>query len=180
MAPEKMRIPWKVLEEMDLDVYTVCNNVAAELENSYDKPTLELLPSSNIVKKHSNLQVFLLLKKELHLLYDSICRPSIVSDLMPSYLNLLLKKNLLSVKNFIEINQGSLITRLKDWLKQFKDHFRGCERCQLKGRICGGCGDPGQKVFYFEIGTTRICKRCKAIYHKTCWAVKGCYTCERQ
>ena len=117
MAPEKMRIPWKVLEEFDLNLYSVCNSISSELENTYDKPTLELHSDSLIVKKFPAIKQFLLMKKELHLLYDSICRPSIVSDFMPSYLNLLIKKNLLSIKNFVEISQGTLLTKLKEWLR---------------------------------------------------------------
>lgn len=172
-----MLIPWKVLEEFDTTAYPVCANVVSELENYYDKPTLELLDSSSIVLKYPLISEFLLLKKELHLLYDSICRPDIVTDLMPAHQNLLLKKNLLSIKNFVELQEGQLLPKMKEWLRVFRDHFRGCERCFKKGWVCTGCRDQTNKVFAFEISSTRICRRCRSLYHQTCWAVKGCTKC---
>ena len=178
IAAEKMRIPWKVLEEFDLSLYTVSNNVAIELESFYDKPSLELPINSAAVKKNQNLTQFIILQRELHLLYDSICRPSIVADLMPNYLNLLLKKHLLSVKNFVEIESGSLLLRMNDWLKQYKDHFLGCERCNQKGLVCGQCKDQDSKVFLFDVRDSKICKKCQQIYHRICWAAKGCVRCQ--
>ena len=178
IAVEKMRIPWKVLEEFDLSLYTVSNNVAIELEAFYDKPSLELSADSAAVKKSPNLSQFIILRRELHLLFDSICRPSIVADLMPNYLNLLLKKNLLSVKNFVEIESGSLLHRMNDWLSQFKEHFLGCERCNQKGLVCGQCKDQDSKVFLFDVRESKICKKCQQIYHRVCWAAKGCMRCQ--
>jgi Putative zinc-RING and/or ribbon len=179
MASKPMNIPWKVAEEFDMNLYPVCYTVVAELENCYDKPNLELADNSTIIRKFPVLSEFTLLKKELHLLYDSICRPSILTDLMPSHANLLIKKNLLSIKNFVEIKDGSLPVKMKDWLRIFRDHFRGCERCTKKGLICGGCRDATNKVFLFEISATRVCRRCHTLFHRTCWAVKGCSVCEK-
>ena len=178
ISHDKMRIPWKVLEEFDLKLYTVSNNVAVELESFYDKPTLELSHSSSIVKKNANISVYIILQRELHLLYDTICRPSIVADLMPNYLNLLLKKNMLSVKNFVEIESGTLLSKMNEWLHQFKDHFEGCDRCSKKGIVCNQCNDIDNKVFIFNIRDSKICKKCSRIYHRVCWNTKGCISCD--
>lgn len=174
-----MRIPWKILEEFDTTKYPICSNVVTELQDRFDKPNLELEDNSTIVRKFPILTEFLLLKKELHLLFDSICRPSILTDLMPSHTNLLLKKNILSIKNFVEISENLLPAKMRDWLRIFRDHFKGCERCMKKGLICGGCRDASNKVFLFEISATRVCRTCHTLFHKTCWAVKGCSVCEK-
>lgn len=173
-----MRIPWKVLEDFDLQQYTVCNNVSTELDNFYDKSSLELFYTAPVVSKHKDLQSFLLLKMELHLLYDSICRPNIITDIMPAYTNLLLKRNLLSIKNFVEIKNGSLEKSARDWISKFRPHFTGCPRCKLKGKTCASCGDAENMIYLFEVENTRICKRCKQVYHRACWAVKGCVNCD--
>lgn len=177
IAPETHIIPWKASEDFDLKPYTVSAAIAAELEANYDRPILEIPTDSIMIKKYPSFSNFLLLRLELHLLYDSICRPSIVADLMPGYLNLLLKQVLLSVKNMTEIKAGTLQEKLKTWLVQFKEHFEGCEHCIPKGRLCSTCKDPNNRVFVFEVMTTKVCKQCHHIYHKTCWAVKNCSYC---
>ena len=81
-----MPIPWKAVEEFDLRHYKVSQIAFQQIEKLYDLPILEIPYDSAIVKSSKTLFEFLVkiiyalkvLKRQIHLLYDMICDPSLV------------------------------------------------------------------------------------------------------
>jgi len=63
----------------------------------------------------------------MHLLYDFICDPNIMIKLLQNYSHLALRKNLFSIKNFIEIKDGTLQKFLEDVYKKALKHVQNCE-----------------------------------------------------
>ncbi len=49
---------------------------------------------------------FLVVKKQMHLIYDSICNLEFIEPLMKKFENYCLKMNLLSMKNLYDIYHG--------------------------------------------------------------------------
>ena len=77
-----MPIPWKALEEFDLRGYTVCKKAQAELKSFFDKPIIEIKSDNPIVKKSKKLYDFLVIKRQIHLIYDSICNLDLIEPLL--------------------------------------------------------------------------------------------------
>ena len=60
-------------------------------------------------------------------MYDFICDPNIMLKLLQNHSHLALKKNLLSMKNFLEIKEGTLPKFLEDVFKKTFKHVQVCE-----------------------------------------------------
>lgn len=79
--------------------------------------------------KNKKMFDFMVKKRSLHLIYDMICNPFLVEDLIQDNKNLLLKMNLFSLKNFYDIKNGSLDHTIDRYLKLLKAHVEGCSKC---------------------------------------------------
>lgn len=60
-------------------------------------------------------------------MYDFLCDPHVISDLLQNNIHLFLKRNILSLKNFFEIKDGKLILILKGIYKQGLSHILTCQ-----------------------------------------------------
>lgn len=67
-----------------------------------------------------------MLKRELHLIFDMICEGLYLLDLLGQNSNLLLKMNLLSVKNLVEIESGAMKNYIEKSLNMMISHIEGC------------------------------------------------------
>lgn len=121
-----------------------------------------------VVKKSQVLYNFLILKRQMHLMYDSICDLELIEPLLKKRLNYCLKINLFSLKNLYDIYNGHEGPSLQREYDIISSHFYRCERCQKrKGYICGKCKNP-VKIFAFELKSTYGCKHCRKLYHRYC------------
>jgi len=66
-------------------------------------------------------------KRELHLIYDMICESIYVLDIIGNRQNLLLKKNLFSLKNLQEIYDGSLLQVIERAVTLLRKHISKCQ-----------------------------------------------------
>lgn len=60
-------------------------------------------------------------------MYDFLCDPHIISDLLQNNIHLFLKRNILSLKNFFEIKEGKLILCLKEIYNEGFSHIMACK-----------------------------------------------------
>jgi hypothetical protein len=58
------------------------------------------------VKNNKILYEFLILKRQIHLMYDSICDLELMEPLMKKKLNYCVRPNLFSLKNLYDIYNG--------------------------------------------------------------------------
>jgi len=132
------------------------------------------------------------LKRQIHLIYDMICNPSLVQELMTDKINLVLKENLFSLENLLDIYNGALIKLLNKCIFLLVRHVEHCEvsfifliwrkyffffkDCQLKGVYCKLC-NLEKKIFVFDMNNTCLCPKCKRLYHSNCLQSKVCIYC---
>jgi hypothetical protein len=68
------------------------------------------------------------MRRQIHLVYDMICETPYVEDLVKANSNLLLKKNLFSMKQMSKIKDGVMLKELDNKVfKLLSSHVRGCE-----------------------------------------------------
>jgi len=94
-------------------------------------------------------------------------------------MNLCIKPNILSLKNFYDINNGSLTKLLTDVLALFIKHISSCEKCTRMGRTCGICNSE-EKMYVFDLKNTTLCDRCNEMYHRNCLLVSDCERCKHE
>ena len=169
-----MPIPWKAVEEFDLRGYPVCKTAYAELKSYYQKCLVEIPRDSPVVKQSQRLYDFLVLKRQVHLIYDSICNLDLIHPLLKSKLNYCLQINLFSMKNLYDIYNGQESLSLERDYEILSKHFYRCEFCESKkGYICPKCKDP-VKIFPFELRDTHGCKNCRKLFHRKCLFYREC------
>ena len=106
ISDERMPIPWKAIENFDLRGYSVSKVSSAELKVYYNKPLIEISKDNPAIKKSQRLYDFLVLKRQIHLIYDSICNLDLIEPLLKNKLNYCLQMNLFSMKNLYDIYNG--------------------------------------------------------------------------
>jgi len=106
MAEERIAIPWKAIESFDLRGYPVSRKAYIEIKSYYEKPIIEIKNESQLVKQSKLLYDFLVIKRQIHLMYDSICDLELMEPLLKKKLNYCLKQNLFSLKNLYDIYNG--------------------------------------------------------------------------
>lgn len=109
-------------------------------------------------------------------MFESICNIDLMKILLENDLNLILKDNLLSLQNLIDINKGILKEKLKKIKEITIKHFLICENCKKHKSFCSICNDQNA-MFFFEIKKTKVCERCKRVFHMKCYMERGCQEC---
>lgn len=146
----------------------MCKEAWAELNARYEKPIVEIKKDNPIIKQNKTLYEFLVVKRQMHLIYDSICNLDLIEPLMKKCENYCLKINLFSMKNLYDIYHGRETTRLQRDYEILSKHFYRCDICQKrKGYICPICKDP-VKIFPFELKENVGCSFCRKLYHRKC------------
>lgn len=68
------------------------------------------------------------MRREIHLIYDMICNTDLVEILLSEdNMNFVLKDNIFSLKNLVDIHSEKLINFLKKIRDALKVHVNGCE-----------------------------------------------------
>lgn len=113
------------------------------------KPLIEIHRDNPVIKKSQRLYDFLVLKRQIHLIYDSICNLDLIEPIIKNKLNYCLQKNIFSMKNLYDIYNGQETLSLQKDYEILSRHFYRCEICQKKkGHICKKCKDP-VRIFPF-------------------------------
>lgn len=68
-----------------------------------------------------------ILKRQIHLIYDMICNPGLVQELMQDRINLVLKENLFSLENLLEIYNGALTKLITKYITLLTRHVDQCQ-----------------------------------------------------
>jgi len=178
MASEKAIIPWNVSESWDFTALPVCKKAYEELMQLFGKPNMMVDYNSLIVKRNSLLYETLVTRRQLHLIFDMICDPLCIVNIMGGEnINLLLKQNLFSLENLIEINKGNMLLYLEKCYEIANKHVVNCEICSTRGKRCEIC-QIESKIFHYDIKNTAICNSCKRLYHSKCFIQKRCPDCK--
>ena len=84
------------------------------------------LKEKDKIFKTNKMFLFVLYKKEIHLMFDSICDYNIILDVFKNLEHLLIKKVILNYENIEEILDGKLIDFYEEKIQKFTLHFENC------------------------------------------------------
>lgn len=144
------------------------------IKRYFEKPIIEITYEEPVVKRNRRLYDFLVLRRQLHLMYDSICNSELMDRMLRGRLNYCLKRNLFSLKNLYDIYNGHEEPAMQREFAILAKHFYKCEICQAKkGRICTVCNHP-PKIFAFELRESHSCALCHKISHRRCLINNRC------
>lgn len=112
---------------MDVRRYQVSKKAAELLKELYEQPIIEIKPDNLLLRKHKKLFEFLYLKRQMHLLFDTICNSEFVLQLMTENKHFLLKQNYVSLKNLVDLQKPKLYENLGKHYQFFLTHVKSCE-----------------------------------------------------
>ena len=148
-------------------------NAFNEIRAYFDKPIIEIPLNSLVIQKSRALFEFLIVKRQIHLMYDSICNVELIEGVLKAKLNYCLKQNLFSLRNLSNIYNAQELSVLEEIYAALSKHFNRCKDCLKKGFICKICNKP-DRIFTFELRETKGCGKCKKLYHVHCLRYKPC------
>ena len=125
MNDEKIIIPWKVNETFDVNSFPVSKRAYDKIKKIYYRPIIVFKRDSPF-KKIQNMSYFLLLRKQIHLIFEAICTPALVLKEFERLEHLLVKEVYLSLHNIEEIINQKLIHLLESESARFTQHFLTC------------------------------------------------------
>lgn len=129
------------------------------------------------MQKNNELFFFLTLRRQIYLIYDTICNTDAFEDLVGrKYMNLAIKPNLFSIKNLNSIHNGELTKFLSEKIFILEKHMHHCDDCLRKSYVCLICQST-EKIFVHDIFNTEMHPNCKRLYHKYCLTSKNCKIC---
>eukprot|EP01017_Pseudomicrothorax_dubius_P044287 TRINITY_DN7473_c0_g1_i1.p1 TRINITY_DN7473_c0_g1~~TRINITY_DN7473_c0_g1_i1.p1 ORF type:complete len:398 (+),score=58.25 TRINITY_DN7473_c0_g1_i1:69-1262(+) len=126
-ATDKALLPWEVIEKFSFKTFKVSIDAKQELDELYPKPILFIDVNNPMFVKTPALYDCLLMKRQLHLIYDMICDITYVHDLLQgTNLHLVLKEPWLSMKNLFEVYNGGFILYLEKCFNFLVKHIVSC------------------------------------------------------
>lgn len=60
-------------------------------------------------------------------MFDFICHPQLMRDILGDYLNFALRKKRFSMQNLYEVKSGRLIKKLEEIVQETQSHINECE-----------------------------------------------------
>ena len=92
-------------------------------------------------------------------------------------------RDMYSLRDLVEIIDGSLYPRLTAVVRQVMAHIIGgrCEICLSKAFFCEvpGCPHPQQPIYSFQLDTVVQCPVCAQSFHRSCFDPLACPKCLR-
>ena len=125
MQSEKVMVPWKFAESYDTTTYSVSKRAFAKIKKLYYRPIFQLKRSATL-KTIPNMSYFLLLRKEVHLIFESICHKPLVMREFDKLEHLLVREVYISLHDVEEIVSLKLVHLLENECIRFTQHFNGC------------------------------------------------------
>lgn len=134
-----------------------------------------------LITKHNKdiiengMNKFILMRKQLHLMFNQICNMYIILEIFKGRENLLLKDIYFSLNDIYDILFGDFRDYLEEKLKSFAIHFQNCQKCLKTVQKCYACEE--QDLFWWDIFGSVICPQCKTIFHRNCFNELSCPSC---
>ncbi|XP_054276397.1 differentially expressed in FDCP 8 homolog [Macrosteles quadrilineatus] len=178
-------IPARVVCNWDFKPYLVCRATYQLLRYTRNRPLLR--PDLRLFGFVKELAEIKRLREELSLLkvYLVRCREAreekkVLWKLFGNRSHLLEPTDIFSLRDFTELNSGTLLGQMKTITNEFTEHItKNCAICSGQGYICELCDDKDNVIFPFY-SNVHVCSECSWVYHKTCWLrTLTCRKCER-
>ena len=125
MQNERVIVPWKFAESYDIATYPVSKRAFAKIKKLYYRPIFQLKRNAAL-KTIPNMAYFLLLRKEVHLIFESICHKPLVMREFEKLEHLLVREVYISLHNVEDVVSLKLVHLLENECIRFAQHFGGC------------------------------------------------------
>jgi len=122
ISEEYSIIPAFILKNWNFKKYSISKKAKELLSTWYEKPVIHIKPNDQALKISFRLRQAVILKRKLHKIFDLMkCEgvEKVIIDTMKEHQYLILKQNLFSMKDLCDINDFSLIYKLKDMFKAY-------------------------------------------------------------
>lgn len=96
-----------------------------KIKEAFFLPFIELKNHPNI-RQNKKISYFLVLRKEIHLIFEMICKKKIIFNQFEKLEHLLVKEIYLSLQNIEKVFSLELVHLLEDERNRFRDHFLNC------------------------------------------------------
>lgn len=170
-------IPAYILKSWSFKKFTISNKAKQLLQSWYKYPIIYLKQNAHIIKKCEKLQSALLIKRKIHKIFDLIkCEKGLefAINTLGEYQYLMLRENILSLQDLVEINELTFFKKLREFLHLMQQHILSeCDVCLYQGGKCIMCMSK-ELIYAFDIENVIYCNDCRKMFHKKCCAVHPC------
>ena len=169
-------IPYFVLEKWCFKKFPISKKAKSILVEWYDKPIIYFKKYDKLLRKIPQLNKVIEIKKVINNIFDIMkCENkfNFLKENLGDYEYIVLKENLFSMRDLVEINKKSFYKKIKGFKNKFVKHIREeCSDCYFDGEICTKCGF-NEKIFFYDTDNVFYCKICKRSFHKRCIGLVG-------
>ncbi|VVC29737.1 Putative zinc-RING and/or ribbon,RUN domain,Zinc finger, RING/FYVE/PHD-type [Cinara cedri] len=180
---KKTVIPGRIIAKWDFSKYPVSSFSYALLEQIGFDPLFDIADlNSTLYKRARALDQVRSYRLQLYYIKDFIitCRyanrlKKLLDDLEA---HIILKPDLYSIQNMLDVKNGELSKKLKNIIITCKMHITNCQLCQARGFICEMCTSE-EILFPWDFTLVTRCVDCGTCYHKKCFNSRKVSICPR-
>lgn len=162
-------IPQFILNKWCFDKFTISKKAKKIIESWYKEPVIFFKKKDKILEKIP--EQVRNLKKDINIIFDYMkCDDAFefLEKNMPNYKYIVLKENIFSLQDLIEMNNKSFIKKLKDIKNIFINHIKNeCPQCKYEGEICAYCQSP-ELIYFYDSEYVRYSYKFQKSFHKRC------------
>ena len=165
-------IPQLILNEWCFDKCSISKRALNFIKLWYDKPIIYLKKKDELLKNIP--ESVLKLKKELRNIFNYMKCEDVFNFLdknIPDFKYIVLKEDIFSLKDLIEIHNRTFIKKLKNIKNIFIRHLKEeCLLCKYEGHICLICQNE-ERIYFYDSEKVIYCKKCKKCFHRNCFGI---------
>jgi len=115
------------LKKWNFEKFSVSKYALDLLKKWYHKPIIYFKSDDPLIKASSLLKQAIIIKRKIHKIYDIMkcTNPEIILlEILGEYSYLVLKENLFTLRDLLEIHNGSFILKIKDFMFKLENHIK--------------------------------------------------------
>ncbi len=119
-------IPSFIIKFWNFKKFPISKAAKELLTQWYDKPVIHIKQKDPVIKESTLLHTAILFKRKIHKIFDLMkCEQAetFVFNTLGTYKHFVLRENLFSLKDLVDIYEYRLISKLKDFLNKFEKHI---------------------------------------------------------
>lgn len=139
VSPEYSVIPAFILKSWSFKKFSISKHASDLLNRWIEKPIIHIKTNGSLIKRSSMLKQTIILKRQIHKIFDLMkCedKDNFVIRTLGENKYLILRELLFSLKDLVEINDYSMISKLQSILNLFEAHIT--KECNVNLNLISG------------------------------------------
>lgn len=119
-------IPAFILKYWSFKKFQISKQARDLLTLWYDKPVIHIKQKDPVIKESSLLHTAIVMRRKIHKIFDLMkCEnlENFVFNTLGAHRHFILKENLFSLKDLVDIYEYRLINKLTEFLQKFENHI---------------------------------------------------------